>query len=169
MVIEASGIQPDAAAGTMRTPEKNHKWGPILVGTDGSEGAGRAIDAAGRLAADLGTDLWIVHVVDGTSDTGVTRFARAEETSIGDATEAAAHRILIEAARRAETSGARKPHTILRWGACAEEVVAAAGEVAATAIVVGRRGAGGRLAQALIGSVSQKLAGMSPVYLVIVP
>ena len=76
MVIEASGIQPDAAAGTMRTPEKNHKWGPILVGTDGSEGAGRAIDAAGRLAADLGTDLWIVHVVDGTSDTGVTRFAR---------------------------------------------------------------------------------------------
>ena len=140
-----------------------------MVGTDGSEGAGRAIDAAGRLAADLGTDLWIVHVVEGTSDTGVTQFARAEETSIGDATEAAAHRILIEAARRAEAGGATKPHTVLRYGSCAEELVAAAGEVDAKAIFVGRRGAGGRLAQALIGSVSQKLAGVAPVDLVIVP
>ena len=140
-----------------------------MVGTDGSEGAHRAIDAAGGLAADLGTDLWIAHVIDKTSSTAVTQFAQAEEASIGDATDAAARDILIEAARRAKNSGARKPHTVLRWGSSAEELVAAAGEVGARAIFIGRRGAGGRLAQALIGSVSQKLAGISPINLVIVP
>jgi nucleotide-binding universal stress UspA family protein len=140
-----------------------------LVGTDGSEGADRAVDAAGGLAADLGTDLWIVHVINGTSDTNVTQFARAEEASIGDAIEAAARHILFEASRRAEAGGATKPHTVLRYGSCAEELVAAAGGVGAKAIFVGRRGAGGRLAQALIGSVSQKLSGIAPVDLVIVP
>jgi nucleotide-binding universal stress UspA family protein len=159
----------DATTGTYRSEQHHRKWGPILVGTDGSEGADRAVDAAGALAADLGTDLWIIHVIDGTSDLAVTRFAQTEKASIGDATEAAARDILIQAARRAENSGARKPRTVLRWGSCADELVAAAGEVGATAILVGRRGAGGRLAQALIGSVSQKLAGISPVYLVIVP
>lgn len=140
-----------------------------MVGTDGSESAGRAVDAAGGLAADLGTDLWIAHVIDRTSDKALTQFARTEEASIGDATEATARHILIEAAQRAEAAGARKPHTLLRWGGCAEELVAAARAVGAKAIFVGRRGAGGRLAEALIGSVSQKLAGISPVNLVIVP
>jgi nucleotide-binding universal stress UspA family protein len=167
--MESSEATHDAATGTGRSPERDRRWGPILVGTDGSEGGGRAVDAAGSLAADLGTDLWIAHVIDQTSSTAVTQFAHAEEASIGDATEAAARGILIEAARRAERSGARKPHTLLRWGATAEELVAAAGEVGARAIFIGRRGAGGRFAQALMGSVSQKLAGLSPVNLVIVP
>ena len=80
-----------------------------------------------------------------------------------------ARRLLIEAAGRAEAGGAKKPLTVLRWGSCAEELVAVAQEVGANALVVGRRGAGGRLARALIGSVSQKLAGISPINLVIVP
>jgi len=168
-MTENSELQRDAATGTRRTEQHDRKWGPILVGTDGSEGAGRAVDAAAGLAADLGTDLWIAHVIDETSDAAVTQFARAEEASIGDAIEAAAQHILFEAAQKAEVIGARKPHTVLRCGSYAEELVAAAGEVGAKAIFVGRRGAGGRFAQALIGSVSQKLAGISPVNLVIVP
>lgn len=56
-----------------------------------------------------------------------------------------------------------------RSGTCVEELVAAACEAGAKAIFVGRRDARGRLAQALIGSVSQKLAGISPIMLVIVP
>ena len=56
-----------------------------------------------------------------------------------------------------------------RSGTCVGELVAAAREAGAKAIFVGRRGARGRLAQALIGSVSQKLAGISPIMLVIVP
>jgi nucleotide-binding universal stress UspA family protein len=140
-----------------------------LVGTDGSEGARRAVDAAVSLTAELVTELWIVHVIDKASSTAVTRFAQAEQATLGDATEAAARDILIEAARRAESTGEKRPRILLRWGNSADELVAAAGEIGARAIFVGRRGAGGRLAQALIGSVSQKLAGISPVFLVIVP
>jgi nucleotide-binding universal stress UspA family protein len=158
-----------AAIRTRRTPGGDRKWGPILVGTDGSESASRAVEAAGDLAVDLNAELWIAHVVEGSSETGATQFARTEGASIGDATEVAARRILIEAAQKAEARSGRKPHTVLRWGGCPEELIAAAGKVGATAIVVGRRGAGGRLAEALIGSVSQKLAGISPVNLVIVP
>jgi nucleotide-binding universal stress UspA family protein len=165
IVIKSSETPRDAAVGTRRS----HQWGPILVGTDGSDGAARAVDAAGGLAADLDTDLWVVYVIDGTSEAALTLFARADESAIGDAVEATARRILTEAASRAKAGGARRVHTELRWGSCAEELVAAARKVGATVIVVGRRGAGGRLAQALIGSVSQKLAGISPTYLAIVP
>jgi nucleotide-binding universal stress UspA family protein len=164
-VTETSETPGDTAAAAGRSRE----WGPILVGTDGSEGAGRAVDTAGGLAADLDTDLWIANVIDRTSDTAVTRFAHSEETSVGDAAEAMARQIVNEAARRAEARGAKRIHAVLRWGDGAEELIAAAREVGARAILVGRRGAGGRLAQALIGSVSQKLAGISPVNLVIVP
>jgi nucleotide-binding universal stress UspA family protein len=121
------------------------------------------------LAADLGTDLWIAHVIDGTSETALAHLARAEETSIGDVAEEQARRILDDAMRRAEGSGARQIRTTLRSGDCAEELVSAAHKTGSTAIFVGRRGAGGRLREALIGSVSQKLAGISPIMLVIVP
>jgi len=154
---------------TLHCVPADNRWGPILVGTDGSEGATRAVDAAGGLAAALNTGLWIANVIDGTSESALTQFARAEEASIGDVASAEARRILYEAARRAEASGASKSRTVQYSGNCAEQLVAAAREIAAKAIIVGRRGAGGRLAQALIGSVSQKLAGISPIMLVIVP
>lgn len=148
---------------------RSSEWGPILVGTDGSEGAARAIDAAGGLAVALNTDLWIANVIDDASETDVARFSRMDQASIGDVTEAKAHLILDEAVHRARAGGARKVRTVLRSGACADEIIAAARDMGAKAVFVGRRGAGGRLAQAFIGSVSQKLAGMSPTMLVIVP
>ena len=70
---------------------------------------------------------------------------------------------------RAEAGGARQIRTTLRAGDCADELVAAAHKAGSTAIFVGRRGAGGRLKESLMGSVSQKLAGVSPITLVIVP
>ena len=164
-MIKSSETQPDAAVGTRRS----RQWGPILVGTDGSDGAARAVDVAGGLAADLDTDLWVAHVIDGTSEAALRQFARADGSAMGDAAEAVAGRILTEAASRAKAGGARRVHTVLRSGSSAEELVAAARKVGAKAILVGRRGAGGRLAEALVGSVSQKLAGISPMNLVIVP
>lgn len=168
-MIESSQTTPKPGAGSSRTAGHDPKWGPILVGSDGSEGAGRAVDSAGALAAQLGTPLWIAHVIDASSDETATQFARSEDTCAGDVTEAMAQRVLMEAAERAEAAGAKRPHTTLRWGSSAEEIIAAAREADAKAIFVGRRGAGGRLAQALTGSVSQKLSGISPVMLVIVP
>ena len=79
---------------------------------------------------------------------------------MGDVAETMARRVLNDATRRAEAVGARKIDTVLRSGPCAKELIAAAQEVDARAIVVGRREAGGRLSQAVIGSLSQKLAGI---------
>ena len=63
--------------GHKRPPQK---WGPIVVGTDGSVGAARAVDVASILAADLNADLWIANVMDGTSDSNLAPIARAENT-----------------------------------------------------------------------------------------
>ena len=148
---------------------RSQRWGPILVGTDGSDGACRAIDAAAGLAADLCIQLLIVYVIDSGSDLATTRYARAEETLIGDVVETAASRILSEATIRARAEGAANVHSTLCSGPTAAALVAAARKAGAGAIFVGRRGVGGRLSQALMRSVSQKLAGISPVNLEIVP
>ena len=89
-MIEVSQFSHEAAAPTGRIASEGRKWNPILVGTDGSEGATRAIDIAGGLAADLGAELWIAHVLDEASETDSTRLARTEGSSIGDAAEAMA-------------------------------------------------------------------------------
>ena len=152
----------------MAETSERPKWGPILVGTDGSDDANRAVDYAGALTAELKTQLWIIHVTHGTA-ANAAEYARAEKASIGDATEEIVRRLLSEGARRASAAGAKEIHTMTREGDYAEGIIGAAHEVGATAIFVGRRGIGGRLTQALIGSVSQKLAGISPLLLVIVP
>jgi len=145
------------------------EWGAFLAATDGSDGALRAVDAAATLAAALTADLWILNVVDDKAEPFLSGFAHAEEASIGDAVDAMAHRILLEAATRSKERGATRVHTLLRSGDSADEIVAAARTLGVSCIFVGRRGAGGRLAQALMGSVSQKLAGLSPIMLGIVP
>ena len=147
----------------------DHKWGPILVGTDGSAGAARAVDAAGGLASELNTDLWIVTVMGATDESILSRAAKAERAVIGDTAKAIANGILDRAVEHAERGRTIRIHTIFRSGDHADEIIAAACELGVAAIFVGRRGAGGRLARALLGSVSQKLAGISPIMLVIVP
>jgi Universal stress protein family len=54
----------------------SRQWSPILVGIDGTERAARAVDTANGLAADLNTELWIANVIDRTSETAVSQFAR---------------------------------------------------------------------------------------------
>ncbi len=89
---------------------ETQKRGPIIVGTDGSVGAARAVDVASVLAADLNTHLWIAYVMDETSDADLTPIARAENTSKGDIAEAMARRILADTSRRSDANGARKVH-----------------------------------------------------------
>jgi len=168
-MIESSEKLGSPAAGIRRGPETRGKWGPVLVGTDGSEGAARAVEATSALAADLDAEVWVANVMDQSSEFVLGQIARADNATVGDIAETMARRILNEAAQRAEVVGAKKIHSVLRSGHCAEELIAAAQEIDAMAIFVGRRGAGGRLSQVLMGSVSQKLAGISPRMLVIVP
>jgi len=140
----------------------------LLVATDGSEGAGRAVDAAADLAAALNIELWVVIVMDGTPSELLRTFAREERITIGEAVSALADRVLVQARERSEARGAKTVHLKSRSGDSAEEILETVREMRADAIFVGRRGLG-RLQGLLLGSVSQKLAGLAPCMVVIVP
>ena len=76
----------------------------MLVATDGSDGAKRAVEATARAAGKLDTDLWILHVMDGFSE-DAARFATVEKSLIDDALEAAATVILTAA--KSQSGGAK--------------------------------------------------------------
>jgi len=141
---------------------------PILVATDGSQGARRAVEAAAHLAGKLSMDLWIIHVMDDLSDELLAQFATAERSPIGDALEAVARSILSAAKRQAQAVGAQVVHVRSRSGDCAEGILETVRELQAAAVFVGRRGRG-RLSGLLLGSISQKLASLAPCTVVIVP
>ncbi len=140
----------------------------ILVATDGSEGAARAVDAAATLATKLDAELWIVNVTDNLSTHLLERIARHERITIGDAFTEFANRILAQARERAEKLGAKRVRLKSRSGDSTEGILETAREMSADAIFVGRRGVG-RLQGLLLGSVSQKLAGLAPCMVMIVP
>jgi|SRR5579871_5029731 len=140
----------------------------ILVATDGSEGAGRAVDAAARLAAELRAELWIVNVMDGISDEELGRIAQVENSSIGEVVGALSDQILLAAKDRALRLGPLSIHLKSRSGDLAQAILDTAGEIGAEAIFAGKRGRS-RLAGILLGSVSQKLASLASCMVVIVP
>jgi nucleotide-binding universal stress UspA family protein len=140
----------------------------IMVATDGSEGAARAVDAAADLAGRLKIDLWVLTVMDGIASDVLSGFTSAEGTTVGDALAALAGRILTEARTRAENRGASTVHLLSRAGDCAEGILDTAHEIGADAIFVGKRGRG-RLPGLMLGSVSQKLVTLATCMVVVVP
>lgn len=116
-----------------------------MVGTDGSDGAGRAVDFAARLSRDLKASLKIVHIVtvddpplDAHNDHASLARSRAEALGAGDVqTESVAGNDI------------------------AESIMEAAGRYEADLIVVGKRGLT-RLTGLLLGSISQKLVSAAP-------
>jgi len=139
----------------------------ILVATDGSDGANRAVDAAADLAGALTLELWIVTVMDGFSNE-VMELSREEMIDPGDAIDTVANGILAAAKERAQKRGAKDLHITSRTGDSTERILETARQVAADMIFVGRRGRG-RLQGLLLGSVSQKLASLAPCVVAIVP
>lgn len=141
----------------------------FMVAIDGSEAANRAIDVAADMAKTAGGTLTIVNVATPLTDAQKAEFSRVEG-DLADATDVLAQRALKEAQQRAGWSGL--PHakigTVFRWGDPAEVIIDCIVAEKVDAIVVGRRGHG-RLAGLLLGSLSQKLATVSPCAVVIVP
>jgi len=142
----------------------------IMVATDGSESAERAVDIAAELAKTVGGSLHIVNVAGDLPEEAleVVRRSPSMEKLAGDAIDARSQQILTRALERARCKGVKDIHTQQSWGDVAEKILDALQSVGADTLVVGRRGRG-RLAGLLLGSVSQKLASLSPSVVVVVP
>ncbi|MGB8277194.1 MAG: universal stress protein [Methylovirgula sp.] len=139
----------------------------ILVATDGSEGAARAIAFAADLAKQLGASLSIITVSGDFSENDVRQLARSEG-GIGAALDLLSNRILVEAKEQAQRIGITNIETQAAWGDAAGAIIDAAVRIQADAVVLGRRGRG-QLAGLLLGSVSQKVATLAPCTVIVVP
>jgi nucleotide-binding universal stress UspA family protein len=125
-------------------------FGEILVATDFSRGARRALEAARRIARALGGSIALVHVLE-------TRFAPNrgdDEPSIVPASDElrTQARRLLEAWRASEGEG-----LVLAEGHVVQEIDRLADERGASLVCIGTQGLTG-VRRALLGSVAEKLA-----------
>ena len=142
----------------------------ILVATDGSEGAGRAVDYAARAAKSEGCDLLIVHVIGGYGlpDNVFRQFTRAEQAWLQEQLEAVSKTILNAARERAHGIGVKTILLESRSGDVAQSIIDIAQEKDVASMVLGKRGVG-RIAGLLLGSISQKIVSLAPKPVTVVP
>ena len=141
----------------------------ILVATDGSEGADRAVDYAAHRAKADGAELLIANVMGyGLPDKVFMAFTHNQHIWLKELLESESAQTLTLARDRARKAGVGTILLESRTGEAAQTIIEIAQEKKVDAIVVGKRGAG-RVAGVLLGSVSQKLVILSPVPLTVVP
>ncbi len=136
----------------------------ILVATDGSSDGDRALDFAVALTRDAGGALMVVNVSDELSQEDVKALDQIESGLVDDMD----NDVLERAKKYIEAQGGPAVDARVVYGQPVAGILEAAAAHAADLIVVGRRGRG-QLAGLILGSVSQKLAGVSPCPVVIVP
>lgn len=139
----------------------------IIIATDGSPGANRAVDAAAKLAKITGSDLLILTVGGNISGAKLRQLASAEG-DLSETLETAANKILDRARKRALRSGVSAAKLRSEWGDPAEAIIDTVRRENADLLVVGRRGRS-RLSGLLLGSVSQKLTSLAPCNVMVVP
>lgn len=125
----------------------------IVVGTDGSQDAERAIHRAAEIAKGTGARLHLVTAVPEVSiREPIASSARTQQVNLG----AVAGDVLARASRELEAEGVAV-ETHARQGDPAHVLIEVAHEVEADLIVVGARG-GNAVQRFLLGSVSSKLS-----------
>ena len=142
----------------------------ILVATDGSDGADRAVDYAAHFAKDSGADLLIVNVIGGEGFLGnlFSRISHAQELWLKELITSESAQMLTRARDRARSAGIAMIQLESRAGDVAQTIIDIAREKEVDAIVVGKRGAG-RMGGLLLGNVSQKLVSLAPLPVTVVP
>jgi nucleotide-binding universal stress UspA family protein len=152
----------------------------ILVATDGSPSADRAVDTAADMAKAADSDLYLVSVAHlpprseygaANLDPGLKALMNAEKIPLPELYESIAGEVLSKAAKRAASHQAPRIHTVIRsgeHGETADAILDIAREHKAGFIVVGRRGLG-RWGGLLHHSVSQKLAAEAHCKVIVVP
>ena len=138
----------------------------ILVATDNSDGACRAVEAAAELARRTDATLIIVNVEQGYFDHTLGPIQTRDD--IGDLLEARSREILLRSKEQAEQVGAARIQAISGLGDAAAFILEVAKREAVDLIVVGKRGRG-RLAGLLLGSVSQHVVTLAPCSVQVVP
>jgi len=139
----------------------------IIVATDGSSGANRAVDTAARLAKVAGAKLAILTIGGNISGEELRQIA-STEGNLGKALESAANQILSRAQKRALRKGLSSVELLTGWGDPSQAIIDTVRHEKADILVVGRRGRG-RLSGLLLGSVSQKLTTLAPCNVMVVP
>lgn len=140
----------------------------ILVATDGSEGAERAVDYAARQAQAEGAELVIANVTGDLPDKVFGAFTRTQQTWFDELVSSVSADILAKAREHAKRVGVAAVHLESRRGDVVQTIIDMAEDKQATVIVVGKRGAG-RVTGLLIGSVSQKLVSLATLPVTVVP
>jgi nucleotide-binding universal stress UspA family protein len=129
----------------------------IVVGTDGSQTARRAVAIAAELARSLGAEL---HVVHGFRDPA----AGQETLASGDRWRQANEAVLADALADPALEGVRvHGHTVA--GGAVEALVSVADETGADLIVVGNRGLHGPSGS--LDSVAGRVARATPCHLLV--
>ena len=139
----------------------------IIVATDGSTTANRAIDAGAVLAKCTGADLVLLTI--GGSVTGAElRNLASTAGDLSETMQAAADKILKQAQKRVHRLGVRSVTLQTGWGDPGDAIIDAVRRLKGDMLVVGRRGQS-RLSALFLGSVSQKLASFAPCAVMVVP
>ncbi len=143
--------------------------GSIVVGTDGSDTAARAVEEAGRLAAALDAT---VHVVSAFAPVSGTRLREEARQAPSDIEHKVNPRedvdaLLAEAKEQLEESGVGGVEVHAREGDAADALLDVAEEEKADLVVVGNKGMSGTR-RFLLGSVPNKVSHHAPCSVLIV-
>ena len=140
----------------------------ILVATDGSTGADRAVDAASELAKQFGAELLIATVEQGYMQGELDELRWAKHATVEEVLTAVSREVLKRAGSRAQAIGIEASRTFTGLGDAAGFILEGTEREKPDLIGVGKRGRG-RLGGLLLGSVSQKVVSLAPCGVHVVP